>query len=98
MTLRRNEMDDMNSRKKALAMLMGDMDGIEGKGMFEGGEAGASSMDGAKGVDVTISVVPRTGDDMKDDAEAPGGDTMEDSGMSDEELRGLPPFMRKGRK
>lgn len=94
----------MNDPKsKALERMISDMDGMEGQKMF-GGDTAKS----AKGVDITISVVPNgesDGDEEMypeghDEALCKGGCAYHKGGMvtPEEDESVLPPFLRKKKK
>lgn len=93
-----------DSKQKALEKMLSDMDGMEGQSMFGSGEAGK-----AKGVDITISIVPNAeGKDDEypeghDEEMCKGGCAYHSGGIVEPEAEDadeltLPPFLRKKKK
>ena len=95
-----------DAKSRALERMMTDMDGMESQKMFGGGEAEKS----AKGVDITISVIPNTGEpdgdefpEGHDESMCKGGCAYHSGGIvapesEDVDESGLPPFLRKKKK
>lgn len=71
----------MDAHEEALNRICGDMDDMESKKMFD------KKPEMAKGVDITISVAPKTEAEKEEAAEVPGDD-------ADDEMK-MPPFLRK---
>lgn len=62
----------MNAHEKALDGIFNDMDDFESKKMF-----GDKAQDSNKGVDITISILPKGGDDEPDSDDYPEGHDAE---------------------
>lgn len=70
----------MDPQMEALKRMVGDMDDMEGNSVFPP----------SKGVDITISVIPNTGEEKEEKMEG------ENVSPEDDEMD-LPPFLRKKR-
>jgi len=91
-------MEDLSARKKAIAQLLGDMDGLEGKGMFEGGEVKDKDddMNTPNHIDINISILPKAAPEAIENEAAE--EVSEEAEEGKEDNAGLPPFLRKALK
>jgi hypothetical protein len=94
-------MEDLSARKKAIARLMGDMDGLEGKGMFEGGEVKDKDddMNTPNHIDINISILPKAAPEaIAHEAAEEVSEEAEENKEPESDNAGLPPFLRKALK
>lgn len=94
-------MEDLSARKKAIAQLMGDMDGLEGKGMFEGGEVKDKddNMNTPNHIDINISILPKAAPEaIENEAAEEVSEEAEENKEPESDNAGLPPFLRKALK
>lgn len=94
-------MEDLSARKKAIARLMGDMDGLEGKGMYEGGEVKDKDddMNTPNHIDINISILPKAAPEaIENEAAEEVSEEAEELKEGGENNSGLPPFLRKALK
>lgn len=77
-------------KTRALEKMLGDMDDMEGNNMFN------DPSKSAKGVDITISVIPKTDEEEM----CKGGEAYSEGGLVEPEINEdeLPPFLRKKKK
>jgi len=93
-------MEDLSARKKALAKLMGDMNGLESQGMYEGGkvEDKDDAMNTPNHIDINISIMPKAKpEEIENEAAEEVAEGAEDE-KEPESNAGLPPFLRKALK
>jgi len=93
-------MEDLSARKKAIARLMGDMDGLEGKGMFEGGEVKDKDddMNTPNHIDINISILPKAAPEAIENEAAEEVSEEAEENKEPKDNAGLPPFLRKALK
>lgn len=93
-------MEDLSARKKAIAQLLGDMDGLEGKGMFEGGEVKDKDddMNTPNHIDINISIMPKAAPEAIENEAAEEVSEEAEDNKEPEDNAGLPPFLRKALK
>lgn len=91
-------MEDSSARKKALAQLLGDMDGLEGQGMFKGGEVQDkdADMNTPNHIDINISILPKATPEAIENEAAE--EVSEDAEEGKEDNAGFPPFLKKALK
>ena len=92
-------MEDLSARKKAIAQLLGDMDGLESKGMFPEGEKDKDTdMNTPNHIDINISILPKAAPEAIENEAAEEVSEEAEENKEPENNAGLPPFLRKALK
>lgn len=93
-------MEDLSARKKAIARLMGDMDGLEARGMYEGGEVKDKDddMNTPNHIDINISILPKAAPEAIENEAAEEVAEEAEEQKEGESNSGLPPFLQKALK